>query len=77
MNRAIRRAFCCWLGAWLWPSGAPRGAFACVSAVLAPGVEAASISRVRRLTLVLALVLAFGGHQPFDINRAPAAICRL
>src|ERR1700730_15813501 len=42
-----------------------------------PGLEVASIARVRRLTLVLVPVLAFGGYEPFDINRASAAIGRL
>src|ERR1700730_858341 len=77
LKRALRRALFCWLGACRWPAGAPREAFACVIAVPAPGFEAAAIARVRRLTLVLALVVAFGGHELFDINRPSAAIGRL
>src|ERR1700732_418663 len=77
LKRALRCAVFCWLGACRLPARAPRGAFARVIAVPAPGFEAASIARVRRLTLILALVVAFGGHDPFDINRPSAAIGRL
>ncbi len=73
LKRGLRRVLFYWLGDFSWPAGAPRGAFACVIAVPAPGFEAASIARVRRLTFVLAV----SGHEPFDINRPSAAIGRL
>jgi hypothetical protein len=73
LKRALRRAIFSRLGACCWPAGAPRRAFACVIAIPAPGCEAASTARVRGLTLVL----AFDGHEPFDINRPSATISRL
>src|SRR5580704_2584160 len=77
LRRAIRRAFVGCLGDCRWAADAPREAFACVIAVPAPGFEVAAIARVRRFTLVLALVVALGGHEPFDMNRPSAAIGRL